>query len=73
MREKDGFREELAFITERLGKKGFYSTREIAFLDYGELGDKKDAYVKMRAVRNRYGITEGGMTAVQLAHKRAEM
>lgn len=73
MREKDRFREELAFITERLGRKGFYSTREIAFLDYGEPADKKEMLKTMRTVRNRYGITAGGMTAVQLAHKRADM
>lgn len=69
-RELDGYRDELEYISSVLGRKGFYSTYEISVLDCGEPTTKNEYFKNMKTVRNRYNITERGLTASQLARKR---
>ena len=72
-RELEGYRDEMAFIIERLGYKGFYSTAEIAELDFGPAPDAKTRKANQRTVRARYNITESGLTISSLARKRVLM
>ena len=65
--------DELEFIRDRFGGKGWISTAEIAALDLGEAADKKEHAAHLRSTRNRYGIQNGGLTAAQLARKRCQM
>lgn len=69
-RELEGYRAEMAYIIERLGNKGFFSTAEIAELDFGPAPDPKVKKAQLRTVRNRYGITDRGLTISALARKR---
>ena len=69
-RELEGYRAEMAYIIARLGHKGFYSTAEIAELDFGPAPDAKTKKAHLRAVRSRYGITDRGLTITALARKR---
>lgn len=70
-RELTGYRDEVAYIISVLGNKGWYSTAEIAKLDYGEAENQRERRSHMESVRNRYKITDGGLTQCALARKRA--
>lgn len=72
-RELDGYRDELEYISSVLGRKGFYTTYEISVLDCGEPASRSDYFNNLRKVRNRYGITDRGLTASQLARKRCSL
>lgn len=74
-REIDGYRDEIAHIISVLGDKGFYSTAEIALLDYGPTDDPVLHAKHMRSTRSRYSIDSSnrGMTRAALARKRASM
>lgn len=72
-RELEGYRAEMAYIIERLGHKGFYSTAEIAELDFGPAPDPKAKKAQLRTVRSRYNITEGGLTISTLARRRVSL
>ncbi len=72
-RELENLRMEMEYIIERLGNKGFYSTQEIAELDYDGEYLRKSRQAALRATRRRYGITERGLPMAALARKRARM
>lgn len=72
-RELDGYRDEMESIISVLGRKGFYTTAEIALLDFGEAPDAKTRAANLRAVRRRYGIQNRGLTIAALAKKRVSL
>lgn len=74
-RELSGYRDEIEHIISVLGDKGFYSTSEIALLDYGPAPDPQTHKANLRSVRIRYGIDarNRGLTRSALARKRAAM
>lgn len=69
-RELEGYRDEMEFIIKTLGYKGFYTTTEIAELDYGPAPDAKTRAKNQRSTRARYNIQNGGLTISALARKR---
>lgn len=72
-KELENYRIEMEYIIERLGNKGFYSTTEIAALDYDGDYLRDNRQTALRATRKRYGITERGLPMAALARKRARL